>query len=192
MGAILSQLAAGATRDVGVQIGATTWWWRVRRVVSADLAQQGLGMLLSVATPQALGEAVSGLRRGELSAEEAVTRLLTSADSARMERQTAQYARQKRAMVCAGLVAVGQGETAEAATWEPLRLVDDPAKRDPEAGRLTVEDLPGGVYDILYDAIVDLTTDGGAAAQRLATFRSEPRDAAPVPPAGEDLRGTPE
>lgn len=192
MGAILSQLAASATRDVQVTIGGATWWWRVKRVVSADLAQQGLGMLLSVATPQALGEAVTGLRSGTLTAEEAVTRLLTSADSARMERQTAQYARQKRAMVCAGLVAVGQGETAETATWEPIRLVEDPAKRNPDEGRLTVEDLPGGVYDILYDAIVDLTTDGGAAAKRLATFRGQSDDAAALPPAGEGVRGAAE
>ena len=86
-------------------------------------------------------------------------------------KQAGEMATLQEATVCAGTIAVGDGEQ-----WDDLKLVMDQKKEDPDKGLLWVGGLPAGVVDVLFARIMSLSTDGDEAAERLASFRKESGD----------------
>ena len=127
--------------------------FRVRRICSADLAKAGVAFL-AVASPD---------DNKEQSAEEVMNRI--------SPKQAGEMATLQEATVCAGTIAVGDGEQ-----WDDLKLVMDQKKEDPDKGLLWVGGLPAGVVDVLFARIMSLSTDGEEAAERLASFRKESGD----------------
>ena len=133
-------------------IQAAGMWWRVRKIRTSDLFAAGAADL-AVAS----GSNPAGTNRRP-SAREII-------DAYKMS----------EAMVCAGLVAA----SADGADWQNITAVADERKEDHTGGTVHVGRLPAGVVDTLAAEILRLSTDGGAAAERLAAFRvqTEPRAA---------------
>ena len=148
--------------------------WRVRKVCSADLARVGFAAL-AVATPSATPSATNGQAADDL----AVTLSRIS------PKQAEHLAGLQDATVCAGCMAVREPE----GEWEELALTIDPKKANPDKAILWVGSLPAGVIEVLFTRIMELSTDGGEAADRLRAFRGRgPERPAGDPPRGEDLR----
>lgn len=117
--------------------------FRVRRITSADLLDAGLVSLL-VAKP----------------ADE-------SSPASFDPKAAAQSARFMDAVVCAGLEAASQdGGT----TWEPFRATLEPKRENVSAGVLFVGNLIPGAAGKMASEILKLSTDGGAAGERVASF----------------------
>ena len=135
------------------EVEAAGLFFRVRRICSADLAKAGVAFL-AVASPD---------DNKEQSAEEVMNRI--------SPKQAGEMATLQEATVCAGTIAVGDGEQ-----WDDLKLVMDQKKEDPDKGLLWVGGLPAGVVDVLFARIMSLSTDGDEAAERLASFRKESGD----------------
>ena len=134
------------------EVEAAGLHWRVRRICSADLAKAGVAFL-AVATPDT---------EQEQSAEEIMNRI--------SPKQAGEMATLQEATVCAGTIAVGDGEK-----WDDLRLVIDQKKEDVDKGVLWVGGLPAGVVEVLFARIMSLSTEGEEAAERLASFREKSR-----------------
>ena len=135
------------------EVEAAGLFFRVRRICSADLAKAGVAFL-AVASPD---------DNKEQSAEEVMNRI--------SPKQAGEMATLQEATVCAGTIAVGDGEQ-----WDDLKLVMDQKKEDPDKGLLWVGGLPAGVVDVLFARIMSLSTDGDEAAERLVSFRKESGD----------------
>ena len=144
------------------EVEAAGLHWRVRRICSADLAKAGVAFL-AVASPD---------DNKEQSAEEVMNRI--------SPKQAGEMATLQEATVCAGTIAVGDGDQ-----WDDLKLVMDQKKEDPDKGLLWVGGLPAGVVDVLFARIMSLSTDGEEAAERLASFRR--RDAPGARGTGQDV-----
>lgn len=153
MGAILHAIAQSSTSEVE----ASGMFWRVRKVRSADLAEVGVAAL-QMAQPAAGSEATGA----EAEAAAAIKRL-----SPEQAKKLAGY---QEAVVCAGLLAVGDGEA-----WEEVTLVTAASRANPDKGKLYVGDLPPSVTEVLFAEIMRLSTDAGEAGERLASFRRGPR-----------------
>ena len=147
------------------EIEAAGLFWRVRRICSADLAKAGVAFL-AVATPET---------DNEQTPEEIMKRVTP--------KQAGEMAGLQEATVCAGTIAVGDGEQ-----WDDLRLVIDQNKEDADKGVLWVGGLPAGVSDILFSRIMSLSTDGEEAAERLRSFRKKPGDPVDTRGIGQDVR----
>jgi hypothetical protein len=149
------------------EVEAAGLFWRVRRICSADLAKAGVAFL-AVASPD---------DSKEQSAEEVMNRI--------SPKQAGEMATLQEATVCAGTIAVGDGEK-----WDELKLVIDQKKENPDKGVLWVGGLPAGVVDVLFTRIMSLSTDGEEAAERLASFRQESGDSAGTRRTRQDVRKT--
>ena len=147
------------------EVEAAGLFWRVRRICSADMAKAGVAFL-QVATPQT---------EDDQTPEEVMKRV--------SPKQAGEMASLQEATVCAGTIAVGDGEK-----WDDLKLVIDQKREDPDKGILWVGGLPAGVVDVLFTRIMSLSTDGEEAAERLASFRKESGDLADTGRTGEDVR----
>ena len=132
------------------EVEAAGLFWRVRRICSADMAKAG-GAFLQVATPQT---------DDDQTPEEVMKRVTP--------KQAGEMATLQEATVCAGTIAVGDGEK-----WDDLKLVIDQKREDPDKGVLWVGGLPAGVVDVLFTRIMSLSTDGEEAAARLSSFREK-------------------
>ena len=152
---LVEKLAAINTEDV-IAAGVH---WRVRRIKSADLADLSAALLV--------------LPPGDpLRAAKAKGRARAAPDAAPVMRtpaQMKQYAEIAHAYVCAGLVAASE----DGEEWKAIRCCRTEAEADHAASVLWVEDLPTTVVPMLGAAIMKLSTDGGAAAERLASFRGD-------------------
>ena len=146
------------------EVEAAGLHWRVRRICSADLAKAGVAFL-AVASPD---------DNKEQSAEEVMNRI--------SPKQAGEMATLQEATVCAGTIAVGDGEQ-----WDDLKLVMDQKKEDVEKGVLWVGGLPAGVVDVLFARIMSLSTDGEEAAERLASFRKQSGDTSRARGTGQDV-----
>lgn len=182
MPSIAAALAATSESVVEVPAGDIRLQWRVRRVNTADLVQQGLATLLRAASPEVFVEALRGVAGKQLDPVQAMTFLFDAADKDKLAEGAVSKERQKLALVCAGLQAVrrwvptGDGpEDGSWTDWETLTLTFKPEQRNPDAGVLLVDrDLPPAVVDRLYTEIRALSTDGGLAGERLASFLGGP------------------
>lgn len=141
---ILSAVTTCATSD----IEAAGLLWRCRRIRSSELYEVGAGMLAIVpgGDPSAL----------------ASNPATVTPNAAR------QLGEMQESIVCAGLIA---GSADGGVEWGILKIVPRPEQADAKTRRVYVGDLPSGVVDACFHEIMKLTTDGGAAAERLASFR---------------------
>ena len=151
-----------ASTDV-LEIGG--FKWRVRRVSSADLARVGFAWL-AMASPE---DAKAGAE-GQLD----ITAALQRAD----EKKLVHMAALKDAVVAAGLMAIGHGDT-----WDECQVTLKKSEEDADKGIIWIGSLPADVDNEIFAAIMSLSTDGGMAAERLASFRgqSQPASAARLP-----------
>jgi len=130
-------------------------FWRCRKVRSADLAEVGVAALQ-------MARASAATDTTEADLEGALRRMTPD--------QAKQIAGYQEAVVCAGLLAVGDGET-----WEDVTLVPTAGKANPDKGKLYVGDLPPTVTEGIFAEVMKLSTDEGEAGERLASFRTGPR-----------------
>jgi len=149
MGVILHAIAQSSTSEIEL----SGMWWRCRKVRSADLAEVGVA---------ALQMAQPSTDEGEADLTKAFARM--TPDQAR------KLAGYQEAVVCAGLLAVGDGEV-----WEEVTLVATASKANPDKGKLYVGDLPPSVTEGIFAEVMRLSTDAGEAGERLASFRKGPR-----------------
>ena len=138
-----------------VEVGGLCF--RVKKIKSSDLARVGFAAL-AVATPAAAPSDDT---------EEAdpmdMLRNITP-------KQAESLADLQDATVCAGTVAVKDGEDEDAA-FEGLSLVIDAKRANADKGTLWVGSLPAGCIESLFAKIMELSTDKGEAAERLRRFR---------------------
>lgn len=139
--------------------------WKIRRVSSADIARAGQGFLLHV-DPAALADLLQQRQTAPETSREAELRVVADTYRRLDPEKRAQMATRNDAIVCAGLVAVGQeGE------WEEIRLVVDRSRVDVAKGIGCVSDLPAKVRDWLATEILTLSHDEEGLSA-LAAFRS--------------------
>ena len=150
MTTILHAIQSAATDTVE----AAGMHWKVRKVCSADLAKVGFAALAMTSAAQAAQESTEGATPQD------VLNKVTP-------KQAEQLAGLQDATAAAGITAVSE----DGESWEPLKLVIDPKREDPDAGVLCVNSLPAGVVTECFTAIMALSTDDGRAAERLRSFR---------------------
>ena len=144
--------------------------WRVRKICSADLAKVGHAAL---AMGQGFG-AEKSKSKGKGKGKAAEPDLIETIAAQPVE-QLQTMAKLRDAVIAAGLMAVGDPATGEWENIEPVISRDD---SDPENGKLWVGSLPTEISDTLFQEIMSLSTDGGAALERLHTFRKATRNPA--------------
>lgn len=151
MAGVLHALATAAVREVvlgGVE-------WRLRRVSSADLARAQAGALALLPvdpSPKKKG------RKAE-TPEELMRRMPPES--------IAQQARMSDAMACASVTHVrGQGDD-----WEPVALIMDRDKADPEQARLWIGDLTMSTRSGLWREAMAHSTQDGEDVEVLQSFR---------------------
>ena len=159
MGNLLEAIEACSQSEI--KAGGMTW--RVRKVCSADLARVGHAAL---AVAQGLSPDIINGAEDEEKAMSAVRQASV--------RQLETMANLKDAVVAAGLVAVGDEK---GQNWENVRVTLKPEQGDASNGVVWVGALPTGVSETIFTEIMSLSTDGGAAVERLQTFRARARNA---------------
>jgi len=165
MSATLKAIKNAATTTI--QVGEL--WWQVRKVRSSDVARVGFAAL-----------AMADDGSGGMDPDAALARMTP--------KQMAEITDLQAATVCAGTLAVssdgGQG-------WDPVSLVLEQEKEDIEAGVMCVHSLPPGTVEELFTEVMSLSTDKGAAAERLKSFLGEAGGAAGAGHTGEEVREAP-
>ncbi len=151
---ILEQIKSASTSDVS-HAGID---WRIQRITSAHLAKVGFAWLNMVTPAQGSDDS------GQLD--------LASMFKTASEGQMVELARLKDAVVAAGLVGVGRD-----GNWEALRVTLRQQDEDLAGGVMWIGSLPAGVDNSLFDDIMQLSTDGGRAADVLSSFRGQSGDA---------------
>lgn len=137
-------IAAAIAQSAQQDIEAGGLHWRVRRVTTADLIEAGGSFLLTAEKPTE-----------------------TPVEGGPVDPRKAQTgARFLDALACAGVVQVSK----DGAAWEAIKVVGDMRAEDGRSGRVYVGSLPPGVARDLAHAVLSLSTDGGAAGERLASF----------------------
>ena len=176
MGGILAAIENSTTAVV--ECGKMNW--RVRKVSSADLARVGhaaLAVAQHLENPNSDGTP----KKGKKDDDKELVAKLTNSSSKHLETM----ARLKDAIVAAGLLAVGDPLSGE---WEDVRCVMDVKDADAQNGKLWVGALPSNVADACFEEIMSLSTDGGAALERLQAFRESARSASRNPSGRKNVR----
>jgi len=132
--------------------------WRISSVRSADLAKVGVAALTIL--PSMIDD-----DKKDVDASVAL--------KAAKPDQVSQVVQMQEATVCAGVTAVGDGDE-----WNDLKIVMVKKQANPNKGILWIGDMPPGSVAVLFKEIMELSTDEGGAADRLAAFRGKPRLAA--------------
>ena len=151
--------------------------WRVRKICSADLAKVGHAAL-------AMAQGFDGKDRtgAEPEGDDLAARI-----GAQPVEQLQTMAKLKDAIIAAGLMAVGDPATGE---WENVEPMINRDEADAQGGKLWVGSLPSEIADALFESIMSLSTDGGAALERLHTFRKATRNPANRRSGGKKVRKT--
>lgn len=150
MAGLLAELAAKATKLVTIDAVV----WHLHSVTSHDTLRSGVAMLLALQidpTKEALSEKTLFELYNKMGAEGA-----------------AKNQQAKEAIVCAGISHVQREGYDDV---EPCALVQVATMHDPNKGRLWVGYLRKETVDVLYAEVMALSTDGGAALERAASFR---------------------
>jgi len=153
------KLIKALAESSSVEIEANGLNWRIHSVRSADLAKVGVAALTI------LPSTITDSSDPDLSPTDAIK-------NAKPE-QVSQVVQMQEATVCAGVSAVGDGDD-----WDDLQLVMNKKQENTNKGILWVGNMPPGSVATLFSAIMELSTDEGGAAERLAAFRGKPRLAA--------------
>ena len=176
MGRIISQITEVSTAE----IEAGGFSWRVRKVASTDMARVGHASLIVAQAFKGIEDAPTNgkgasARKGKKTAPEDDSELPTDLFERLTPTALQNMAELKQAVIMAGTVAVGHEDE-----WEDVEIVADVVAEDAENGVIWIGSLPPGVEDRLFETILSLSTDEGAAVNRLAAFRSA-AGSAPAP-----------
>ena len=158
---VIAELKAAATETVK----AGGFEWKIRKVSSADLAEVGHASLpilpVDLLVKQIVGPKPSKRKAKKQTEAEQVEEWARAIQhmSPKSLRNTKD---QEASVVAAGTVAVLNGEG-----WEPIRMVTGDRESDEANQLLNVRDLPPGVEETLFEAIMSLTSDRGAATDRV-------------------------
>ena len=142
---ILHAIQNASIKEVELDNGLT---FRIKKICSADIAKAGVAFM-AMASPDM-----------EQMDEAAIMKRLTPEAAGKM-------AMLQEATVAAGVMSVSAGDD-----FEDVTLVMEKDKEDPDSGRLWVGSLPACTMDILFAEVMELSTDGEGASQRLKSFRS--------------------
>ena len=142
---ILHAIQNASIKEVELDNGLT---FRIKKICSADIAKAGVAFM-AMASPDM-----------EQMDEAAIMKRLTPEAAGKM-------AMLQEATVAAGVMSVSAGDD-----FEDVTLVMEKDKEDPDGGRLWVGSLPAGTMEILFAEVMELSTDGEGASQRLKSFRS--------------------
>lgn len=144
----------GAIRDASIdELELKGFHWRIRRVSSADLARVGFAWL-NMATPE------NGSNGAEVDVD--LSAMLKRADQSKL----VELAKLKDAIIAAGLVAIGHDDE-----WDECTVTLKQSEEDTDANVIWIGSLPADVDTELFTAIMELSTEGGKAGERLASFR---------------------
>jgi hypothetical protein len=179
MGQLLEAIEQSTTKE----IEAGGMLWRVKKIASADLARVGhcaLGLGQGLQAPKPAKK-----RRGKKSAEDAEPQGFAESMAKQPVEALETMAKLKDAVVAAGLVAVGDPETDE---WEDVQGVLEREKSDAKAGRLWVGSIPNEIGDLIFEAVMDVSTNSGEDLANLRRFRGESGDPAAGGSGGQALR----
>jgi len=157
MGNILAAIENSAIRDI--ESGPVIW--RIKKICSADLAKVGHAAL-------AMSQGLESIKKndGEEASAEQIEKMMASQTVEKLKTM----AGLKDAIVAAGLIACGDPETQE---FDRVQCVLESEKSNAAEGVLWVGAIPNHIADELFSAILDLSTDGGAAVERLRAFRGK-------------------
>lgn len=144
MPSLVQALAQSAQKDV--QIGILHY--RIRAVSSAELIEAGASFLLA-ARPDPDP---------------------TAPPKPPDPKAVIEKTRFDAAIVAAGLVAGSK----DGKVWEELKITLQPHQENPSQGRLFIGRLPPQHTTKLASEILTLSTDGGAASERLSSFLGSP------------------
>ena len=158
MGQILAAIENSAIREI--EIGPMVW--RIKKICSADLAAVGHAAL---AMSQGM-EGASKSKKADPKDASDVEKLIATQSAESLKTM----AKLKDAIVAAGLIAVGNPSTNE---FENVKCVLESEKSNAKKGTLWVGSIPNQIADELFSEILDLSTDGGAAVDRLRAFRGK-------------------
>ena len=164
MSATLKAIKNAATTTI--QIGEL--WWQGRKVRSSDVARVGFAAL-----------AMADDGSGGMDPDAAMARMTP--------KQMAEITDLQAATVCAGTLAV----SSDGEGWDTVTLVVEQAKEDVEAGVMCGHSLPPGTVEELFTEVMSLSTDKGAAAERLKSFLGEAGGATGAGHTGEEVREAP-
>ena len=164
MGNILTAIENSAINEVE----AGKMIWRVRKICSADLAKVGHAAL---AMAQVLApDKPKGKGKGKAkSADDDLTSTLAAQPVEKLQTM----AMLKDAIIAAGLMAGGDPASGE---WDDVQAVITREDSNPMNGKIWVGSLPTEISDVLFAEIMNLSTDGGAALERLHSFRKATRN----------------
>ena len=166
-----AQVLLATAQDV-VEIGGIRF--RIRRIVSEDIAAVGGGFLLAVKP------LVTGSGRADTDEATAQVEAALSLDPKLAQEGN----RFMRAIVAAGV----SGICISGEAWEDLRVVLDPGQENGAANRVLPSALPPGAVPILGKAILALSLKREVDAERRATFLRG-HAGAPGPTGGEVPHG---
>ena len=144
---ILHAIQNASIKEVKLDNGLT---FRIKKICSADIAKAGVAFM-AMASPDM-----------EQMDEAAIMKRLTPEAAGKM-------AMLQEATVAAGVMSVSAPRSL---AIEDDSLVMEKDKEDPDSGRLWVGSLPAGTMEILFAEVMELSTDGEGASQRLKSFRS--------------------
>ena len=155
------------------EVEACGFRWKIRRVTSDLVRRCRRIQIIAVGVPTdaEMAEAATVASLPDEQRQAAQVRLVQERLLRRMTDETIDRAADAdRGLLMAGVVAV---RDAADAPWEAIRLVgeDEPTDRTQAPPRLSLSALPGDAEHVLARAIWRLSTNGGAASERLARFR---------------------
>lgn len=151
--------------------------FRVRKVRSSDVARVGFAALTMISPDEVL-EPVDPSEEDQNAAFEAKIRRMSP-------KQMGEITEMQSAVVCAGVLAVSADG---GASWDNVQLTMDQKKENIDKSILCVHSLPPGAVETCFTEIMNLSTDKGAAAERLRSFLGETRDPSSHSHTGEDVQ----
>ncbi len=154
MSATLHAIKNAATTTIKTGAGDAPLWFRIRKVRTSDVAQLGVAALAMMNPKNAPKDA----DQDGQDLEKMMSRL--------SPKQVGELTEMQAAICCAGVM----GISTDGEGFDPLDLVMTSKAENLDEDRLCVHSLPPGVVEELFAAILELSTDRGGSAERLATF----------------------
>jgi translation elongation factor EF-1beta len=149
--------------------------FKIKKVSSADLVGVGFAWL-AMAMPD----------NGEVNEQD-----LAAALSRMPKDKIVEMAKLKDAMIAAGLVAIGKSiEDSDEIEWDQVQITLKRSEENVKDGKLWVGTLPADVDNVLFQAIMSLSTDGGTASDKIASFRGPARNARSTRRRGKKVQRT--
>lgn len=155
MSATLHAIKNAATSKIRTGTDEAPLWFQIRKVRTSDVAQLGV-TALALMNPKNAPTEDDDSKGPDL--ERMMSRL--------SPKQVGELTEMQAAICCAGVM----GISTEGEDFEPLDLVMTSKAENIDEGRLCVHSLPPGIVEELFGAILELSTDRGGSAKRLATF----------------------